>query len=292
LGLPIIVVQHHVAHVAACMAEHGIMPPALGVAWDGTGYGPDGTIWGGEFLLVTETGWRRVAHLRPFRLPGGEAAVREPRRAALGLLYEAFGEDAFLFGDLRPVAAFSVAERSALQIVLARGLHAPLTSSAGRLFDAFASLCGLRQRASYDGQAAAELEWAAEDCATGHRYELNIREPMSADAPFIIDWQPALEAALVDLRAGAPPGLVSKALHHGLADVIKGVAARVGEQRLILTGGCFQNARLTESVVAALRARGFEPVWHQRVPPNDGGLALGQAVWATWTESRRVPACV
>ncbi len=292
LGLPVIAVQHHVAHVAACMVEHGIMPPALGVAWDGTGYGPDGTIWGGEFLLVTGTGWRRVAHLRPFRLPGGEAAVREPRRAALGLLYEAFGEDAFLLGDLPPVAAFSGAERSALRTILARGLHAPLTSSAGRLFDAFASLCGLRQRASYDGQAAAELEWAAEDCATGRRYELSIREPMSADAPLIIDWQPALKAALADLRAGAAPGLVSGALHHGLARVINRVAARVGEQRVILTGGCFQNARLTASVVAGLRASGFEPVWHQRVPPNDGGLALGQAAWAAWTEHRETSPCV
>ena len=291
LGLPVFAVQHHVAHVAACMAEHGIMPPALGVAWDGTGYGPDGTIWGGEFLLVTETGWRRVAHLRPFRLPGGEAAVREPRRAALGLLYEAFGKDAFLLGDLPPVAAFSAAERSTLQTILARGLHAPLTSSAGRLFDAFASLCGLRQRASYDGQAAAELEWAAEDCATGRRYELSIREPMSADASIIIDWQPMLKAALVDLRAGAPPGLISGAFHHGLANVIKRVAARVGEQRVILTGGCFQNARLTVSAVAALRSSGFEPVWHQRVPPNDGGLALGQAAWAAWTEQREASPC-
>ncbi len=290
LGLPVIAVQHHVAHVAACMAEHGIMPPALGVAWDGTGYGPDGTIWGGEFLMMTKAGWRRVAHLRPFRLPGGEAAVREPRRAALGLLYEAFGEDAFVQADLAPIASFSPAERTALQALLARGVRAPLTSSAGRLFDAFAALCGLCQRASYDGQAAAELEWAAEEHAT--RYELVIREPMNADEPIIVDWQPALEAALIDLRAGAAPGLVSGALHHGLAGIIDRVAARVGKERVILTGGCFQNARLTESVVAALRASGFEPVWHRRVPPNDGGLALGQAAWVSWTERRRAPACV
>jgi hydrogenase maturation protein HypF len=114
---------------------------------------------------------------------------------------------------------------------------------------------------------------------------------MSADASIIIDWQPMLKAALVDLRAGAPPGLISGAFHHGLANVIKRVAARVGEQRVILTGGCFQNARLTVSAVAALRSSGFEPVWHQRVPPNDGGLALGQAAWAAWTEQREASPC-
>jgi len=284
LGLPVVAVQHHVAHIAACMAEHGILPPVLGVAWDGTGYGPDGTVWGGEFLLVTKGGWRRLAHLRPFRLPGGEAVAREPRRAALGLLYAAFGESAFAMTDLAPVAAFLPAERAVLRTMLARGINAPLASSAGRLFDAFAALCGLRQRASYEGQAASELEWAADGCATGRRYAFPVREPMRTDMPSIVDWQPALEATLADLRAGATPGAVSEALHNGAAATIGEVATRMRERCVILTGGCFQNARLTEAAVAALRAAGYEPVWHQRVPPNDGGIALGQAVWAAWTE--------
>jgi hydrogenase maturation protein HypF len=292
LDVPMVAVQHHVAHVAACMAEHKLRPPVLGVAWDGSGYGPDGTIWGGELLLVTEVGWRRVAQVRPFLLPGGEAAVLEPRRSALGLLYQAFGEDAFALTDLPPVASFSPAERAVLRKALAGRINAPLTSSAGRLFDAFAAICGLRQRASYEGQAAAELEWAAEGRATSHRYEFPVREGTAADAPCIVDWQPAVEAALVDLRAGATPAAISEAFHNGLAVAIVDVAARIGEPRVILTGGCFQNARLTETAVAALQDAGCEPIWHHRVPPNDGGIALGQAVWAAWTECGRMRPCV
>ncbi len=283
MGLPVVAVQHHVAHVAACMAEHGLAPPLLGVAWDGAGYGPDGTVWGGEFLLVTQAGWRRVAHLRRFRLPGGEAAAREPRRAALGLLYEAFGEDALAMTDLAPVAAFSAAERAVLRVMLARGANAPLCSSAGRLFDAFAALCGVRQISSYEGQAAAELEWAAEECAAGPGYEFAIRQAKDP-SPMIVDWQPALAAALADLRAQAAAGAISAALHRGLAAAIVAIARRVGEKRVVLTGGCFQNARLTEAAVAALREAGFDPVWHRQAPPNDGGIALGQAAWAGWRE--------
>jgi hydrogenase maturation protein HypF len=218
--------------------------------------------------------------------------MREPRRAALGLLYEAFGEDAFAMTDLPPVAAFSASERTVLRTLLVRGFNAPFTSSAGRLFDAFAAICGLRQRASYEGQAAAELEWAADGHVSGRRYEFPVREPMEMEACFIVDWQPALETTLADLAAGAAPGTVSEALHNGLAAAIAEVVARVRERQVILTGGCFQNARLTEAVVAAVRGAGCEPVWHQRVPPNDGGLALGQAAWAAWTQQRRWTSCV
>jgi hydrogenase maturation protein HypF len=288
-GLPVVAVQHHVAHVAACMAEHGLTPPALGVAWDGTGYGPDGTIWGGEFLRVTDTGWRRVAHLRPFRLPGGDAAVREPRRAALGLLFAAYGEDGFAMTDLAPVAAFAPAERAILRTMLVRGVNAPVTTSAGRLFDGFAALCGLRQEASYQGQAAAELESAADGRSSGRGYALPLRE--AAGAPLIVDWRPALAAAIVDLRAGASAGAVSEALHNGLAAAIAAVAARVGERQVALTGGCFQNVRLTEAAVAALDEAGCAPMWHRRVPPNDGGVAFGQAVWAGWRDGRGSTPC-
>jgi hydrogenase maturation protein HypF len=283
MGRPVVAVQHHLAHVAACMAERGLAPPLLGVAWDGAGYGPDGSVWGGEFLLVTEAGWRRVAHLRRFRLPGGEAAMREPRRAALGLLYEAFGADALAMTDLAPVAAFSTTERAVLGRTLARGTNAPWCSSAGRFFDAFAALCGLRQVSSYEGQAAAELEWAADGYAERGNYAFAIRERASS-SPLIVDWRPALQAALDDLRARVAPGAVSAALHRGLAGAIAGIARRVGERRVILTGGCFQNALLTEASVAVLREAGFDPVWHRQVPPNDGGIALGQAAWVGWCE--------
>jgi hydrogenase maturation protein HypF len=283
LGLPLTGVQHHVAHVVSCMAENGIAPPALGVAWDGAGYGPDGTIWGGEFLRVTPAGWRRVAWLRPFRLPGGEAAMREPRRSALGLLFAALGEDAFARTHLPPLAAFSPAERAVVAGMLARGVNAPWTSSAGRLFDAVASLAGLGQRASYEGQAALALEGAADGETAAQPYPF----ALGGDAAgLVLDWQPALEALLADLAAGAGPGAVAAAFHDGLARAVAAVAARLGDARVVLCGGCFQNARLTAAAVAALRAIGAEPFWHRRVPPNDGGLALGQAVWASWQEER------
>ena len=289
-GLPVRAVQHHVAHVAACMAENGIVPPVLGVAWDGTGYGPDGTIWGGEFLRVTAGKWNRIGKIRPFRLPGGNRAVREPRRAALGLLYEAYGERAFELSELAPLAAFSLTELGVLSRMLVRGINAPFTSSAGRLFDVFAALMGLRQICAYEGQAAVELEGVTGDEPAGRRYRFLVRE--GDDTAIVVDWEPALGEALADLRAGIPTAEMSAALHDGLAMAIAEVAARVGEGTVALTGGCFQNARLTESTVAALRAAGLNAVWHRRVPPNDGGLALGQAVWAAWTEASGEAKCV
>jgi hydrogenase maturation protein HypF len=288
MGLPVAGVQHHLAHVASCMAENGIAPPVLGVAWDGTGYGTDGTIWGGEFLLVTETGWRRVAHLRGFCLPGGEVAVHEPRRAAIGLLYEAFGDDAFAIEELAPIAEFSPAERKVMRAMLQGGVNAPRTSSIGRLFDGFASLAGLRQITSYEGQTAAEFEWAADGVAAQHPYEFPLVPGPAKDTPWILDWKPALDGMLADRRGGATVGAVSAAFHDGLAAALVAVARQIGEPRVVLTGGCFQNARLTESAVAALRAAGHEPIWHRRVPPNDGGIALGQAAWAAWLMSGRI----
>jgi hydrogenase maturation protein HypF len=238
-------------------------------------------VWGGEFLRLGTARWERVAALRPFRLPGGEAAVREPRRAALGLLQAAFGDDAFAMADLPPVAAFEPAARNVLRTMLARGVNAPLTSSIGRLFDAVAALGGLRQVAGYEGQAASQLEWAADGVAAGSAYAFPLRE--MPDGHAVLDWQPALEALLADLRAGGDAGAISAALHRGLAAAVVAVAIHAGEERVVLSGGCFQNVRLIEAAVAALRAAGFAPLWHRSVPPNDGGIALGQAAWACWT---------
>ena len=281
--LPLCRVQHHLAHIAACMAEHDITPPVLGVAWDGTGHGPDGGVWGGEFLLLTASSWQRVAHLRAFRLPGGEAAMREPRRAALGLLFAAYGDAAFAMTHLAPVADFSSAEHKVLRAMLTRGLNAPVTTSIGRLFGAFAALCGLRQRSSYEGQAASALQWAADGRATGRVYALPLVD--TGDGPIIIDWEPALAALLADLRSDVSSGAISEALHNGLAAAIAAVALRIGERRVVLTGGCFQNVRLTEASVAALGAAGCAPAWHRRIPLNDGGIAAGQAIWAAWHSS-------
>lgn len=277
LGPPTFAVQHHVAHIAACMAEHGLEPPVLGVSWDGTGYGPDGTVWGGEFLRITEDGWTRVAHLRPFRLPGGEAAVREPRRSALGLLHAAFGADAFAMTDLAPVAAFTPAERRALSTMLEHGLNAPVTTSAGRLFDAVAALIGLRQTTSHEGQAAMELEWAADPNTKNGTYPFEITHK---NGVMMLDWQPLLEELLADIGAETASGRMAAKFHDGLALAIADIGARIGETTVVLSGGCFQNGRLLESVLTRLKAAGLSPVRHERVPPNDGGLALGQAWWA------------
>ena len=290
MDLPTIAVQHHLAHVMACMAEHNLTPPVLGIAFDGTGYGLDGTVWGGEFLLVTDSGWRRVAHLRPFRLPGGEAAIREPRRAAFGLLYDAFGRDALTMAELPPIAAFSPGERDTLAAMIDRRLNAPVTTSAGRLFDAVAALAGLQQRTSYEGQAAAELEWAIDEAgrapAQGKHdtlprgYAFAVRDATMPGGPLVVDWGPALRTILADIGGHVPTATISASFHAGLAAAIGAVATRVGEPRVVLTGGCFQNARLTELTIETLRAAGMVPYWHERVPPNDGGLALGQAAWA------------
>jgi hydrogenase maturation protein HypF len=277
LGVARFGVQHHVAHVAACMTEHALSPPLLGVAWDGTGFGSDGTIWGGEFLRIGSDGWTRVGHLRPFPLPGGEAAVREPRRSALGLLFALFGYDALAMTHLAPMAAFTAGECETLATMMERSINSPITSSAGRLFDGVAALVGLRQSTSYEGEAAAELEWAAGDEMPSRAYEFALNQ---REEPIVIDWEPAIHAILVDVGVGRPAAAISASFHAGLALAIAEVAARIGEKTVVLSGGCFQNARLTETTIAALRARGLSPWWHERVPPNDGGLALGQAYWA------------
>lgn len=272
--MPVIRVQHHYAHVLACLADNGLRGPALGVAWDGTGLGTDGTAWGGEFLRVTDDGFERVAHLRPFRLPGGDRAAREPRRAALGVLFELFGPLALAHTHLPPIRAFEPAELRLLGTALSNGVSAPVTSSAGRLFDAVAALVGLRQEATYEGQAAAELEWAAEAAGVDGAY------PFGGQNGAALDWGPAVLGVIEDVNKGVPAGEIAGRFHNTLAEMIVAVARGVGEPVVALTGGCFQNAYLLAGAVGRLTAAGFEPVWHRQVPPNDGGVALGQAVAA------------
>ncbi len=267
-------VQHHWAHVLSCMAENELDGPALGVSWDGTGYGLDGTIWGGEFLLSTRENFRRVAHLRTFRLPGGEQAIKEPRRSALGALYELYGDRLFAMKELEPVRAFSERELEILRTMLQRNLNSPVTSSAGRLFDAVASIVGLRQISRFEGQAAMELEFALHGIETDERYEFSLLEET-------LDWGPMLRALISDVRGSVSVGKIAAKFHNTLVEMIVAVARRVGEERVVLTGGCFQNKYLTERAIARLREEGFRVYWHQRIPPNDGGIALGQIVAAS-----------
>jgi len=284
LNPQLISVQHHVAHVLSCMAENDLEPPLLGVSWDGTGYGLDGTVWGGEFFLVTENSCERVAHFRQFRLPGGDKAVKEPRRVALGLLYGMFGEAAFSMTELAPVAAFSSAELGLLRTMLARSLNSPLTSSVGRLFDAVASLAGLRQQVRFEGQAAMELEFALEGVEIAEAYELPIvsghASRITHHASPSLNWSPMVKAILADLKHGLPISQISARFHNALAEAIVAVARQVGQPRVVLSGGCFQNRYLTERSIQRLQEAGFRPYWHQRVPPNDGGISLGQVVAA------------
>jgi hydrogenase maturation protein HypF len=273
LSLPVEKVQHHIAHVLACMAENQIRPPVLGIAWDGSGLGSDGTVWGGEFLHVTKAGIRRVAHLRPFRLPGNEKAVREPRRVALAMLYEIFGEDVVKV-DSPSLRAFTSTEREALLTMLRRNVNAPVTSSVGRLFDGFASLTGLRQVASFEGQAAMALENVLAGMEDEHPYPYGI---CTDGDTLSLDWEPAVRELLSETPT---PASVSARFHAMLVAMAVDIANRVGEKNVVLSGGCFQNRVLTEGMICRLASAGYRPIWHQRVPPNDGGLALGQIMAA------------
>lgn len=281
-------VQHHVAHVLSCLAENEVEPPALGVSWDGTGYGMDGTVWGGEFFLISGRGCERVAHFRPFALPGGDKAIREPRRTALGVLFAMEGGLAFKREDGFPWRAFSSIELAALETMLRRGLNSPLTSSAGRLFDAAASLTGLRQQSRFEGQAAMELEFAIDGLETDDHYPMLLRKdptlagenPDPDRSPALLDWQPLIEALVSDVQGRVPAGTISARFHNGLVEGIVAVARGFNQERVVLSGGCFQNRYLSERAIQRLGAEGFRPYWHQRVPPNDGGIALGQIVAA------------
>lgn len=257
-------IQHHWAHVMSCMAEHQLDAPALGVAWDGAGYGLDGTIWGGEFLLATRHSFDRAAHFRTFPLPGGYAAARKPKHVALGMLYEIFGDQ-----------AFEGNEPALLRQMLRKDVRTPRTSSAGCLFDAVASIAGIRNEVSFEGQAAMELEFAAAE-NTEEFYPYAIR----SSKPLIVDWEPMLRTILADVRELVPAGTISARFHNTLAEIIVDIAERIGEFRVVLTGGCFQNRYLIERTVGRLESCGFSAYWHERVPTNDGGISLGQIMAA------------
>ncbi|MBF9068803.1 carbamoyltransferase HypF [Streptacidiphilus fuscans] len=286
-------VQHHHAHVAAVMAENGLdgTAPVLGVAFDGTGYGDDAAVWGGEFLLADYDGYRRLAHLAYVPLPGGDAAVRRPYRMALAHLFAA----GLPWDDRLPcVAACPDDERSVLERQLQRGLASVPTSSAGRLFDAVSSLAGVCHQARYEGQAAIEWEaaayaWLRDDGASGRGYRFGLVSPSGGgDAPLRLDPGPVLAAVAADVLAGAPAGLVAARFHTGLADAVRHVCAtlreRTGVATVALSGGVFANALLAAGCARGLRDDGFTVLRHRLVPPNDGGLALGQLAVAAHVE--------
>jgi hydrogenase maturation protein HypF len=276
-GRPVELVQHHHAHIASVMAEHGVDPEArvIGFAFDGTGYGTDGAIWGGEVLIAGYDGFDRVAHLRYVPLPGGDATVRKPYRAALAHLWAAGLEWS---PGLPPVQRAPTEELAVLRRQLERNVSSVLTSSMGRLFDAVSSLLGVRHLACYEAQAAIELEWiATPDVARPRDYRFDLGDEQ-------IDPAPVLAALVDDLHQGCPIGPMAAGFHMAVARLIADQAERLhqetGIEQVALSGGVFQNTLLLRLTRTQLTARGLPVLTHRLVPPNDGGLALGQAAVA------------
>ncbi len=293
-GIPLVEVQHHHAHVASVMAEHGCdgRQPVIGFSFDGTGYGLDGAIWGGEVLVADYEGFRRAAHLKYVPLPGGDGAIRHPYRSALAYLWSA---GIPWRDDLAPVQAARPWELKVLAHQLETGLSCVPCSSMGRLFDAVAALIGLRQSVSYEAQAAIELEALLSSQETDaeiggaesggqprKRYKLGILEPVDGSESLLIDPAPLLAAMVSDLRRREPATTIAARFHHAVASVVVAMARRIrdadGLNVVALSGGVFQNARLLSETIKACRSSGFSVLAHHQVPPNDGGLALGQAV--------------
>ncbi len=311
--LATVAVQHHHAHMASCMCEHGLEEPVVGVIFDGTGYGTDGNVWGGEFLVGDYVGFERAAHLAYLRLPGGERAVREPYRVALSLLWEAFGEE-FQELDLPVVSERSPQERRVFAQMLHTGLHSPLCSSVGRLFDGVAALIGVREHCRYEAQAAIELEQLVRPGALGspaadgsnrwggpnHGRRANPGGGPSPGVrpfpwrllgpeqwPWRIDHTPMVRELVREVRRrDTTAAELSLRFHCTVIDIVRGtceaIRERTGIERAVLSGGVFQNELLLRGCHEALGGAGFRVYSHSRVPPNDGGVALGQAAVAGW----------
>lgn len=288
-------VQHHHAHIASAMAEHGLdgSRRVIGVAFDGTGYGDDGAVWGGEILLADYDGYHRFGHLAYVPLPGGDAAVRRPYRMALAHLHAAGIGWA---PDLPCTAACPPDELDVLKRQLEQNLNCVPTSSMGRLFDAVSSLTGICHRAGYEAQAAVELETAAlqaaeDDCA-GYGFALRSPAPDSGSA-LIADPAPVLTAVVEDVRAGTAPGVIAARFHESVAALVRSTCVlareRYGLDTVALTGGVFANTRLSSACARTLRGHDFTVLRHHQIPPNDGGLALGQVMVAARIRAARTP---
>jgi hydrogenase maturation protein HypF len=271
-------VQHHHAHVASAMAEHGLEGPVIGLAYDGTGYGVDGSAWGGEILHASYTDFARMATFRPIALAGGDIAIRQPWRLALALIDDAFGGEP-------PIEDFPVfrriprSDREVVARMIRQGFNAPAAHGVGRYFDAFGALLLDRVACRFEGQIALELNMAADSGEIG-RYHYEIGQ---AATPWTIDLRPAVRDVVFESLGGESVARLAARIHNTLAaasiDVVRAVSHRVGRLPVVLSGGCFQNARLAESIASGLEPE-FRVYLHRRVPPGDGGIALGQAVIA------------
>jgi hydrogenase maturation protein HypF len=279
-SVPLIGVQHHHAHIASCMAENHLDGKVIGFALDGTGYGSDGNIWGGEALIASYDSFERVAHLEYVPMPGGAAAIREPWRMAVSYLWHHFGRD-FLKTKSFFAANLDARKLDLLLEILDRRVNSPLTSSCGRLFDAVAALVGIRQQVNYEAQAAIELEMAIEGRASNEAYRLEL---LPEGNGWIIGTRPLFEGLIDDLTRRQPVSLISEKFHNGLIEVFTRLAGLLRERtsldRVCLSGGTWHNVYLLENLSRRLASAGFEVFAQSEVPTGDGGLSLGQALVA------------
>jgi hydrogenase maturation protein HypF len=278
-GMKPVAVQHHHAHIASCMAENQLAGRVIGIALDGTGYGTDGRIWGGEVLVADYATFERVAHLEYVPLPGGAAAIHEPWRMAVSYLHHHFGRE-FLKRPAGFVRSLDSHKTDLLLRMIERGVNSPLTSSCGRLFDAVSALAGLRRQVNYEAQAAIELEMALEGIGDDN-YPFELKQ---SGERWVIGTAPLFEALLADLADDVSVGVVSRRFHNGLAQVLAQVAQRVLQrtslERICLSGGTFQNVYLQQRLEKLLQECGFHVFLHHEVPAGDGGLSLGQVLIA------------
>jgi hydrogenase maturation protein HypF len=263
-------VQHHIAHVIACYTENALEGEALGVGWDGTGYGLNGRIWGGEFFTIDGNSIKHIAQLREFPLPGGEKAILDCRRTALGLLYEIFGESIFNTYSAH-IKKFHSEELSIVQKMLSGGINSPRCSSVGRLFDAVSSITGICDSSTYEGKCAMMLEFSAcDNVSESYPFRLTNSNPM------MIDWELMIHKILEEIKMKVPAGKIAAKFHNSLAEIILAVTFKTGMQKVVLSGGCFQNFILLNKTIEKLQGNGIEAYWHHRVPTNDGGISFGQ----------------
>ncbi len=285
-GLPLVPVQHHHAHIVSCMVDNEVQEPVIGVSFDGTGYGIDGRIWGGEFMVADYRGFQRKGHLEYLPLPGGAAAIKKPYRTAIGYLYALLGEEV-LRQELPCLSSVNGLELDLIRQQIDRGVNAPLTSSCGRLFDAVSALLGVRGQIDYEAQAAIELEMAACDGHEDGAY------PFSVDVAGgirVIRLRELFSAIVSDLLRGIEVPTIASRFHNTVAQMIGQVCSRIAEEtgisRVALSGGVFQNRLLMNKVIAALEAAGIKTIAHSQVPCNDGGISLGQAVIANFRKEK------
>lgn len=262
-------IQHHLAHVAACKLENQVRGEAIGVSWDGTGFGFDGKIWGSEFFYIDDENYTHLGQFKKFTLPSGEKAVKEPKRTLAGVLFEIYGDD--IVNNNLLLTKFNHNELKLIADLIKKKINSPECVSAGRLFDAVSSLIGVADYSNFEGQAAMKLEWKISE-STNDYYEFDIRQ----EDKIIIDWSKIISGLMDDIKKGKSQSKLSVKFHNTLAEIIVEFAKRIKIKKILLSGGCFQNIYLLNRTIDRLKEEGFQPYWHQRIPTNDGGISFGQ----------------